>query len=265
MGAAGLVAGLWFATGAVLSMRQNEPAPADAPEPEAGYVVIEPVTIPIAPRYLATAEASRTIQVRSRVRGFLETQTFAEGGAVEPGQALFSIDSKPFDAELAVASARLAASEARLERAERQHARYIELLRSQAATEAEVEEWDTQRRVAAAEVELERAQVAQAELNLGYTTITSPIRGVIGRAQRDVGSYVDDGSNSLLAVIERVDPINIRFSISEREILRWRRDIAAGRILRPASERVPVVVELADGNTHSRSARSISWTFASIR
>lgn len=250
LAAVGLIAGLWFVVGAILAMRASDVPREPEPPPRVGFIVVEPIAIPLAPRYLATSEASRTVQVRSRVRGFLESQTFQEGGSVEPGQVLFTIDPKPFEAELAIANARLASAEARRDRAEKQHQRYIELLRSQAATEAEVEEWETQRLVAEAEVELERAGVAQAELNVGYTTITSPLRGVVGRAQRDVGSYVDDGSNSLLAIIEQVDPIDIRFTLSEREILRWRRDIQSGRISRPSVERVPVIIELADGSNH---------------
>src|SRR5690606_8660207 len=125
--------------------------------------------------------------------GFLEARTFEEGGMVTAGQQLYRIDPKPFEAELAVAKARLENARARLERASRQAQRLREAAERGAASPTELDQWETDELVARAEVQLEEARLFQAELELGYTTIESPIDGVIGLSLKDPGTYVQGG------------------------------------------------------------------------
>jgi membrane fusion protein (multidrug efflux system) len=92
-------------------------------------------------------------------------------------------------------------------------------------------------------------------LDLGYTTIKAPIAGVIGRAMKDVGSYVDDTSNSQLAVLRQVDPIYARYSVSEQELLNWQRLQETGQVRMPKREELELELTLADGRTYRHRGR----------
>lgn len=211
--------------------------------------------VPIVPRYLGRTEASQTVEIRARVSGFLESREFEEGTTVEPGQVLFRIDPRPFEAELAVARARLENARARLERARRQVERLQVAAAQGAASTDELDQQQTEEQVALSDVRLEEARVYQAELDLSYTTIASPIRGRIGRAQRDTGSYIQAGPEGLLAIVQQIDPIYVVFSVSEQELLRWRHLIETGKVNVPDPASIPLALELADGTMFPYTAR----------
>jgi membrane fusion protein (multidrug efflux system) len=213
-------------------------------------VTLQSRTVPLQPVFLGQTEASQTVEIRARVNGFLESKHFDEGGMVAEGQTLFRIDPRSFQAEMDVAQARLTSAEAQLMRARQKVKRYTELLRSDAATEDELEEWQTEERVAVSNIELEKARITQAKLDLSYTTITSPINGRIGMAKRDVGSYVDGSSNGLLAVVEKIDPIYVRYNVSEQDLLQSRRMIESGKTTEPTTESMRLGLTLADGTPY---------------
>lgn len=215
-------------------------------------VEVRPQSVTLTPRFLGRTEASQTVQIRARVNGFLEARKFEEGSVVEAGQVLFEIDRRPFEAELAVARARLENARARAARARRQVERLQVAADQGAASATELDQQLTEEQVALSDVRLEEARVYQAELDLSYTSIVSPIRGVIGRALRDVGSYVQAGAGdeALLAVVQQIDPIYVTYSISEQELLRWRRLIASGAVVVSDPGRIALAVELADGTPY---------------
>jgi membrane fusion protein, multidrug efflux system len=212
-------------------------------------------TVPVQLKFLGQTEGSLVVEIRARVAGYLQERTFKEGDRVEKGQKLFQIDPRPFEVELARAKARLVSAEATVRRARAQVKRYEELAKRQSATQGELEDWQTQEMVAAAAIEQSRAEIAAAELQLSYTSIEAPVTGMIGRAVKDVGSYVDAGQNGLLAVVQQVDPIYVRFSITEQEVLRYRRQVAAGEIAAPAVDAVELEVTLSDGTTYPHRGR----------
>jgi membrane fusion protein (multidrug efflux system) len=109
--------------------------------------------------------------------------------------------------------------------------------------------------VAEADAQLEQARLRQAELDFGYTTVKAPIAGVIGRALKDVGTYVDDAANSQLAVLQQVDPIYVRYSISEQELLNWNRLQESGQVTMPKREELELEVTLGDGRTYRHRGR----------
>jgi membrane fusion protein (multidrug efflux system) len=217
--------------------------------------LVQPRSVPLNLRFLGQTEGSQVVEIRSRVAGYLQQRTFTEGTRVEQGQKLFQIDPRPFEVELAQARARLASGQARLDRAREQVRRLEQLVQSQAATQEELDEWRKDERVAAAEVELEKAQIDSAELQLSYTAIEAPITGVIGRALKDVGSYVDAGANGLLAVVQQVDPIDVRFSVTEQETLRFRRLQAEHKLTAPEVNETRLEITLADGSTYPHHGR----------
>ncbi|MGE4157869.1 MAG: efflux RND transporter periplasmic adaptor subunit [Planctomycetota bacterium] len=245
-----VVAGVYLFWGrADVAPRHEAAAPPQGPMPVTA-ITVQKETVPVRLRFLGQTEASLLVEIRARVAGYLQTRTFKEGERVEQGHQLFQIDPRPFEVELARDKARLASAEATLARARSQVARYEALAAKRSATASELDEWQTQERVAAALIEQHRAEIAAAELQLGYTRIEASMTGVIGRALKDVGSYVDAGQNGLLAVLQRIDPIYVRFSVTEQETLRYRQQVAAGQVVAPAVQDVEMELTLGDGTTY---------------
>jgi membrane fusion protein (multidrug efflux system) len=246
----GLLAGVLFLRRSDRAPKaEGHTAPPQSPL-EVDVVTLATRTVAAAPRFLGQTEASQVVEIRSRVKGFLLERAFEEGQRVEKDQVLFHIDPRPFEIELASAKASLASAEARRAQAAQQLARYQELFARGSVAQGELEDWQTAERVAAAQHEEEAAHVAKAELDLGYTTITAPIAGVIGKAMKDVGTYVDDAQESLLAVLSQVDPIYVRYAVSEQETLRWQRLQREGLIEMPAVEKLDLALTLGDGTAH---------------
>ncbi len=243
-------------TGGVLYWQRMDHAPKAMQKQEqrgalpVQVVTVETKSIPLQPVHLGQTEASRQVEIHARVSGFLESRDFEEGGRVAAGQILFRIDPRSFKADLDIARARLASAQAQLVRAQQKVERYTELLKSRASTTDEVDQWRTEAIVAHAAIELEQARVLQAELNLSYTTVESPIDGDIGMAQKDVGSYVDS-NKSLLAVVEKTDPIYVRYSISEQDLLQARRMAETGMTSMPSIDDLRLTIILGDGSVYS--------------
>ena len=236
----------WFASGGDAAPAAPT-AGAGGPLP-VGVVTVAPRDVPLASQFLAQTEPSQTVPIRARVSGYLVEQNFEEGQAVEAGQPLFKIDPKPFDVALRQAKAGLLAAQAQQQRAEQQVKRFQGLAELQQAAANELEQAQETQRVAAAQVETQQAMVEQAELDLGYATVNSPISGTIGQRAQDVGSYVGGaGDNALLATVRKVDPMYVRFSVSEQDLLRWQRLEAAGQVNDVPVDQLDVTIVLADG------------------
>lgn len=229
---------------------KHEPAvPPSAPLP-VHVITVEYETVPQHPKFLGRTVGSQVVEIRSRVAGYLLEQSYQEGTRIEKGQTLFQIDPRPFENDLAMAMAHLASAKATYERAHLQVIRYTELTERQSATQGELEDWEQQQAVAAADMLRARAEIADAQLELEYTRIDAPITGMVGEALKKVGSYVDSGSNGLVAVIQQVDPIEVRFSVTEQEMLKWNRQIAQGLVTSPPEGQMPVELMLADGSIY---------------
>ncbi|PCI11611.1 efflux transporter periplasmic adaptor subunit [bacterium] len=214
-------------------------------------VTVKEQTLPLHPRFLGRTTGSQIVEIRARVEGYLSTHTFDEGTRVNQGQQLFQIDPRPFETDLARAKAHLQSAVAIHARAQQQVKRYTELTGRQSATQGELEEWQQQLGVADADMAMAEAEIESALLNLEYTRIEAPISGMIGEALKETGSYVDSGDDGLVAVIQQVDPIEVRFSVTEQEILHWNRQVTAGQLISPAVEEMEVELTLSDGTTYA--------------
>jgi membrane fusion protein (multidrug efflux system) len=221
------------------------------PPPEVTVTEIAPRTVALALEYPGRVEGSREVEVRPRVQGILVRRTFAEGGAVQRGQALFEIDPAPYRAEVQAAEASLAEEKARRSKAEREVTRLEPLVSQNAVSRKDYD-------AAIAELEQSRATVLSAEarldkakLDLSWTHVPAPISGVTSRAPLSEGSLV--GPESLLTRISQVSPIWVRFSISDEELLALNRAIAEKKIEAPEKREVELV--LADGSVHAERGR----------
>jgi membrane fusion protein (multidrug efflux system) len=168
---------------------------------------------------------------------------------------LFRIDPKPFQADLDMARASLASAEARLTRARQELQRYEQLFARNTATANELDQIRTEERVAAAQVQLETARAQRADLDLSYTTVTAPITGVVGQALRDVGSYVDEGQNGQLTVLRQVEPMYVRYAVSEQDLLRWQRQREAGQVNVPEVDQLELQILLGDDREYTHRGR----------
>lgn len=221
---------------------------------------VEVATIQIAPRaatvtedFVAQTEARNTIEIRPRVGGLLEKQTAVDGEQVKKGQMLFAIDPQPYIAALAQAKASLAQARAAREQAEHDLARVAPLLAIDAVSQQDYDAAVAKSAANRASVEAEQALVRTAELNLGYTSVESPIDGVMGRAQIKVGGLVT-AYTTLLSTVYSVDPIYVNFSISERRLLQFQQQL--GRAPDQDSKTPPPFrLLLADGSVYPHAPK----------
>ncbi|WP_438751058.1 efflux RND transporter periplasmic adaptor subunit [Pararhizobium sp. O133] len=200
--------------------------------------------------FVGRVEALNAIDIRSRIDGFIDERLFEEGSSVEKGQELFRMDSRALDIALADAKASLARAEATLVDAERQLVRNRSL--NQSVARATTEQSETTRDTAAASVQSAEAAVRQAELNLSYSHITSPLKGRIGTAALAAGSFVNSASPALARVVQ-MDPIRVVFSVSDRTLLELR-DAAGGVSKDDLASRYKTSLRLSNGQVYAHKA-----------
>jgi membrane fusion protein (multidrug efflux system) len=188
--------------------------------------------VPIAVEAVGQVEGSKEVEVRARVAGILLKRTYTEGDIVRAGTTLFKIDPAPFEIALAQARAQLAQEQARNEQARRESVRLKQLAEQKAISQKEYDDASSNLSLSTASLQAAQANVRQAELNLSYTDVTAPVSGVSGRAARSEGSLITTGADSLLTTINQVDPIWVRFSLSESDLakLPQRRLVAGSKV-----------------------------------
>lgn len=202
----------------LLAACSDPAAPAAPPPPEVTVMSLQPREASITVEYVAETEAFNTVEIRPRVGGLLDKQDAMEGAYVKKGQVLFVIDSQPYLAARSEARAAVAQAQAAMEQAERDYERVAPLAKLNAVSQQEVDAVTARRAAARASVDSAQAALKTAELNLDYTTVTSPIDGIVGRAQLRVGGLVT-AYTTLLTTVYDTDPMYVNFSISERRML----------------------------------------------
>ena len=184
---------------------------------------VQPQRVPIVLEAVGQAEGSREVEVRARVSGILEKRLFAEGAPVKAGAVLFTIDRAPYEITAAQARAALSQERARLELAQREAERLKTLAAQRAISQREFEEAQSSLKQVIAAIEGAQAKLAEAQLNLSYTSVKAPIGGITGRAVRSEGSLVTANTDaSLLTTLTQVHPIWVRFSVAEPDFDRIR-------------------------------------------
>ncbi len=177
--------------------------------------------------FVGRLEALNAVDIRARIEGFLADRLFSEGQTVEKDQDLFVVERTAYEIALTDARAALASAQAALDSAERQFQRNRSLS-ERTVSQAILEDSETARDTARANLLSAQARVSQAELNLAYTNVKSPLRGRIGRAAFAVGSLVGPSSAPLARVVQ-TDPIRVVFSVSDRSILDLRAAAGASK------------------------------------
>jgi membrane fusion protein, multidrug efflux system len=244
---AALIACLTLAATAACSKKEPPPPP----PPEVQVAQVTQKDVPIYIELVGATLGSQDVEIRGRVEGYLASISFAEGSTVKKGQVLYKIDPLPFEAALSQAQANLATAKARLEKTNNDVARYKPLAAQKAVSQQELDNALSAQEAAKFQVAAYDAQVDKAKLDLGYTTITSPVDGVIGTTLLKVGSLVGQ-ANTLLNTISQIDPILFRCAIAEAEYLRLAR---SGVDRRAIEKKFGVELILADGTVHPHKGR----------
>ncbi|MCP3902849.1 MAG: efflux RND transporter periplasmic adaptor subunit [Planctomycetes bacterium] len=241
----------------------SEPPPPPPPPPaEVTVIEVAPQDTPVWSEFVGKTASSRKVEIRARVEGFLEEHTFVEGTMVDEDEILFEMDKKPFEAQLRAANAELAQQDARLENATAQLNRIRPLAEKKAVAQKELDDAIGMHLSSAAAVEAAKAKVVQAELNLSYCTIRSPVAGLTSYTLQEEGAYLGF-ADSLLTYVAQLQPMWVEFSVSENQVLSYRADTEAGILALPGDEEYEVEIILADGTVFPERGR-ITFTDASI-
>ena len=218
---------------------------------EVGVVTLEPKPVTLTRELPGRTSAFRVAEVRARVNGIVLKRLFTEGSDVREGQPLFSIDAAPYRATLGGAKAQLARAEAQLANAKLLADRYTDLVASNAVSRQEYDTAMASLKTAEADVAAGRAAVDAAEINLGYTTVTSPVSGRIGRSAVTEGAYAQQSQATLLATVQQLDPVYVDVTQSVVEVLRLRRDLEEGKLKTAAKGEAKVTLVMEDGREYA--------------
>ena len=172
--------------------------------------------VTIVHEFVGTTQARESVEIRARVQGYLDEMTFEPSSFVRKGQRLFVIEPEPYEAQRDRASAGLKAAEAGLRRAESDLDRLEQAVRTNAVSQQEVTRARAERDQASAAMLEAQAALTNAEIQLDYTTVDSPISGMVSRNYVDLGNLVGAGEATLLTTVRRLDPLFAYFEVSER-------------------------------------------------
>ena len=229
--------------------KEEAKAPPQRPPLDVTAVTVTARDTPVTFEFVGQTQSSREVEIRARVDGFLEKRLYVEGDLVRAGQPLFQIDRKPFAAALQTAKGQLAEQQASLDVAVANLARVKPLAEQNAVSKKDLDDAVGNEQKARAAVLQAQGQVQTAELNLGYTLISSPLTGLSSFAKLQEGTYLS-ASNNLLTYVAQLDPIWVNFSISENETLRYRDEAARNLLRLPKDNNFEIEVVLADGTVY---------------
>lgn len=194
----------------------------EAPQMPPPEVLVAPVAqrnVPVYSDWVGTIEGYVNAEIRPKVQGYLLTQNYANGKVVEDGQLLFQIDPRQFKAALDQAIGQLESAKALQVKTQLDVNRYRPLVKEGAVSQEELDNAIQQNEANKAAVFQAQANVEQARLNLDWTKVNSPIKGIAGINQAQIGDLV--GPTTVLTTVSTVDPIKVQFPISEQEYLRF--------------------------------------------
>jgi membrane fusion protein (multidrug efflux system) len=232
---------------------QDTGKPAVAP-PSVTVVAVVEKDIRPSISFTGRVEAIDKVDLRARVDGFLEKKLFIEGQDVKAGDLLFVMEKGQYEAAVAQAQGNLEAAQALLSLAEVEVKRQTDLVAKSAAPQSQLDLARAKQQQATGQMDQLRAALTQAELNLSYTDIRTPIAGRIGRSLYSVGNFIGPSSNALATVVSQ-DPIYVTFSVSQREILAVREKLGNSGKLGDQVNSAVVLVQLADGTQYPQPGK----------
>jgi len=204
-------------------------AKAPPPPPEVKVIKTEAADVPIYQEFVGQVYGLKDIAIRARVEGFLEGIHFQEGSRVKKGDLLYTMESQPFEAEVAAQMSRVAEAKTMLAKAKSDLGRIKPLAAEKAVSQSDLDGAVARYEAAIASVEAAQANLKASRILLSYTKIYSPLTGIIGKTQAKVGDFVGRSPNPvLLNTVSRIDTILVQFFITEVEYLEFARRFKLG-------------------------------------
>ena len=226
-------------------------SPAPPPPPEVSVITVAPERVALSSEWIATLDGYVNAQIRPQVTGYLLKRNYEEGAVVRKGQVLFEIDRRPFESVLAQTRAQLGEAEAQLGKTERDLQRDRPLAEQRAIAQSQLDN-DVQANLAAqATVRSATAAVENAQLNVGFTRVTSLLDGVAAIATAQIGDLV--GPTTLLTTVSQIDPIKAYFPLSEQEYLQMAGRINSRIAKAPWAGAAALTLVLANGSVYPRT------------
>jgi membrane fusion protein (multidrug efflux system) len=214
---------------------------------QVGYVVVQPTAVPTISDLPGRTVAYESSQVRPQITGVIQKRFFTEGALVKRGQPLYQIDPSLYRAAANQASANVANAQATFAAAKTRADRYKPLADMEAISAQDYTDAVATQRQAAASIDVNRAQLDTARVNLRFTTVPAPITGRIGRSLFTVGALVSATQADPLATIQQLNPIFVDIQQSSANLLALRRALASGGA---APARAEVTLKLEDGTDY---------------
>ena len=195
---------------------KRAPEAMSAGPPEVLITEVVQKEVPVFRQWVGTVNGIQNAEVRARTEGYLTTISYQQGGYVKQGDVLFQIDSRPFVAALDQAKGQLEEAKATLLGVELDAKRAKELFQQQVISEQEYTNKTQAYQTKLAAVAAAQAAMEQAQLNLDYTKIVSPLDGIAGQQEAQIGDLVGTGANAVLTTVSQINPIWFYFPISEQ-------------------------------------------------
>jgi membrane fusion protein (multidrug efflux system) len=233
-------------------------APPAAP-PKVQVLTVAATNVPVFQQWIGSLDGYPNAQIRAQVLGYLVKQDYLEGSRVKQGDLLFEIDARPFQAVLDQALSKQAQDQAMVGKTELDVKRYTPLVKVEAISQETLDDAVQANLAAKAAVAADKAAVETATLNLGFCSITSPVDGIAGTAQAQIGDLVGPGT-AVLTTVSTVDPMRAYFSISEQSYLAFCRQFTNAAERGTYRSDMELQLILSDGSTYPLPGK---WLFTS--
>lgn len=220
--------------------------------PQVSVTEIQPTELDMTTTLQGRTAPYLVADVRPQVAGILQKRLFKEGSEVKEGQALYQIDPAVYEAAVASAKAELQRAQAVLYQTRLTANRYAQLLKTNAISKQNNDDAQAAYKQAQAAVAAAEAGLKNAQINLDYTTVRSPISGRIGRSLVTPGALLSAHQAQNMAVVQTLDPIYVDVTQSSKEILSLKKDIAAGK-LKTKGGAIPVTLIMEDGTKYPQT------------
>ena len=234
---------------------KRAPEAMSAGPPEVLITEVVQKEVPVFRQWVGTVDGIQNAEVRARTEGYLTTISYQQGGYVKQGDVLFQIDSRPFVASLDQAKGQLQEARATLLGVELDAKRAKELFDTKVISEQEYTNKTQLYQTKLAAVAAAQAAVEQAQLNLDYTKIVSPLNGIAGQQQAQIGDLVGAGVNQVLTTVSQIDPIWFYLPISEQTYWEFADRIKELMAVPEAKRKENVELILADGSVYPRKGK----------
>jgi membrane fusion protein (multidrug efflux system) len=215
-----------------------------------GVVDVEPQSVAITTELPGRTSAHLIAEVRPQVSGIIQKRLFEEGSDIKAGDVLYQIDPATYEAAYASAKAALSKAETSLATTRTKAERYKTLVNINAVSRQDYDDIMGLLKQAEAEVQVQKAALETARINLNYTRVTSPISGRIGKSIVTTGALVTAGQSSPLATVQQFNPIYVDLTQSSAELLRLKQNLANGLIKIDSANQANIKLLLEDGSTY---------------